>query len=92
MRLAGKGLPRVDSGGRGNHFVKLRVNWPSAVSDRQRELLAEFDKIEREKKSGHASFVSEEATSSSGSDNTSTSGKEGKGFIDKLKEKFGAAS
>jgi molecular chaperone DnaJ len=55
FRLRGQGLPRMEGRGRGDQLVRVFVEVPTKLSDRQRELLKEFDGIEREK-SGEKSF------------------------------------
>lgn len=42
FRLQGKGMPRFGRSGRGDHFVRVRVATPKALSERQRELLREY--------------------------------------------------
>lgn len=46
IRLAGRGVPHVRGSGRGDHYVKIKLNVPKKVSKRQKELLEEFDKEE----------------------------------------------
>lgn len=42
FRLRGKGLPALQSGGKGDLFVKVRVLTPSKLTKKQRELLEEL--------------------------------------------------
>jgi molecular chaperone DnaJ len=42
IRLRGKGLPALQSSGKGDLFVKVRVQTPSRLNKRQRELLEEL--------------------------------------------------
>ena len=42
FRIRGKGLPALQSSGKGDLFVKIRVQTPSRLSRRQRELLEEL--------------------------------------------------
>jgi len=44
IRLHGKGVPHVRSGGRGDEYVKITMNIPTRLSHRQRELLEELQK------------------------------------------------
>lgn len=44
IRLRGKGVPHVNSGGRGDEYVKLNLKIPTHLSRRQRELLEQFEK------------------------------------------------
>jgi len=55
FRLRGQGLPRFEGRGRGDQLVRVFVDVPRKLNDRQKELLAEFDSIEKEK-SGEKSF------------------------------------
>lgn len=50
IRLSGKGMPRLRSSGRGDHYVKIKVVVPKNVSKRQKELLEEFDHLSGGKK------------------------------------------
>lgn len=42
FRLKGKGVPRVNSAGRGDHYVKVIVDVPKAINDKQKEALRMF--------------------------------------------------
>ena len=55
FRLRGQGLPRVEGRGRGDQLVRVFVEVPRKLTDRQKELLREFEQIESEK-SGSGSF------------------------------------
>lgn len=55
FRMRGQGLPHLEGRGRGDQLVRVFVEVPEKLSDRQRELLREFDEIESEK-SGSKSF------------------------------------
>jgi molecular chaperone DnaJ len=55
FRLRGLGLPRLESSGRGDQLVRVFVEVPTKLSDRQRELLVEYGEIEAER-SGRKSF------------------------------------
>ncbi|MCL2032359.1 MAG: molecular chaperone DnaJ [Methanomassiliicoccaceae archaeon] len=43
LRLAGKGLPRMNQNTRGNMFVRVKMNVPSKVSPYEKELLTKLD-------------------------------------------------
>jgi molecular chaperone DnaJ len=46
MRLRQKGMPKINGGGaRGEMYVELFVETPRKLTERQRELLAEFCEI-----------------------------------------------
>ncbi len=55
FRLRGQGLPHFEGRGRGDQLVRVFVEVPKKLTERQRELLAEFADIER-KSSGSKSF------------------------------------
>jgi len=55
FRLRGQGLPRMDSRARGDQLVRVFCEVPKKITDRQRELLEEFQEIDRET-SGRKSF------------------------------------
>lgn len=46
IRLSGRGVPRLQGSGRGDHYVKVRVVVPKKLSKRQRELLEELNQEE----------------------------------------------
>ncbi|MEN6357691.1 MAG: J domain-containing protein [Armatimonadota bacterium] len=45
FRLPGQGMPRIKDGGRGNQYVKVKVQIPEHMSARERELLEEIRKL-----------------------------------------------
>lgn len=49
MRLKNRGITRVRAGGRGDHYVKIKVVVPTNLTSRQKELLKEFE-MEKGKK------------------------------------------
>ena len=55
FRLRGQGLPVLEQRGRGDQLVRVFVETPKRLTDRQKELLREFDSIEEER-SGSKSF------------------------------------
>jgi len=55
FRLRGQGLPRMEGRGRGDQLVRVFVEVPTKITERQQELLEEFEELEREK-SGNKSF------------------------------------
>ena len=55
FRLRGEGLPVFQGRGRGDQLVRVFVETPTKLTDRQKELLREFDELEKER-SGEPSF------------------------------------
>lgn len=50
IRLSGKGVPRLHTSGKGDHYVRVRIMIPKSVTKKQRELLEAFDKESSTKK------------------------------------------
>ncbi|MEO9823658.1 MAG: molecular chaperone DnaJ [Paracoccaceae bacterium] len=48
MRLRGKGMPALRGGGAGDMMIELAVETPVNLTSRQKELLAEFEKLSEE--------------------------------------------
>ena len=49
FRLRGKGIPYIRGKGRGDQYVKVEVETPKNLSQKQKELLREFEGITEEK-------------------------------------------
>ena len=43
IRLRGKGVPHLHGGGRGDHYVRIKITVPKHLTGRQKELLREFE-------------------------------------------------
>lgn len=50
VRLRGKGVPHVRGEGRGDHYIRVKVLIPEKLTNRQKELLREFDDEGKKKK------------------------------------------
>lgn len=48
FRLKNKGIPHINGRGRGDEFVEVYVDVPKKLTDKQKELLKEFEKINNE--------------------------------------------
>ncbi|PIR43735.1 molecular chaperone DnaJ [candidate division WWE3 bacterium CG10_big_fil_rev_8_21_14_0_10_32_10] len=46
LKLSGRGMPRIRGNGRGDHFVKVRIEIPSKLSKEQKELFEKLSKID----------------------------------------------
>lgn len=55
FRLRGQGIPAMEGGARGDQLVRVFIDVPEKLTDRQKELLREFAAIEN-KKTGNKSF------------------------------------
>jgi len=49
FRIPNQGLPRPEGRGRGDLYVRVKVTIPRNLSHKEKELLREFDKLQREK-------------------------------------------
>lgn len=58
MRLRGKGMPALRSGGPGDMFIELAVETPVKLTSRQKELLREFDDLGADNNPQSAGFFS----------------------------------
>jgi DnaJ-class molecular chaperone len=50
IRLNERGIPHVRGSGRGSHYVKIKVVVPKKLTKRQKELLEEFEKEEKNRR------------------------------------------
>jgi molecular chaperone DnaJ len=55
FRLKGQGLPQLEGRGRGDQLVRVFIEVPTKLNERQKQLLREFAELEN-KASGHQSF------------------------------------
>ena len=51
FRLRGKGIPSLHISGKGDQLVKIKVEVPTKLNERQKQLLREFAEISGEKRS-----------------------------------------
>ena len=49
LRLRGKGLPHQKREGRGDHFVKVKINIPTITTDEEKRLYQELAKLQKKK-------------------------------------------
>ncbi len=59
FRLKDKGIQHLNSSRKGNLFVRIRVETPQKLNEKQRELLRQFDKLFKKKDKDFAELVSE---------------------------------
>ena len=58
-RLRGRGMPRIKSSSRGDHFVQFKVAIPTQLTDRQRELIMQWAAEDAEGASGSVAGLDE---------------------------------
>ncbi len=56
LRLKGKGLPALGGSSRGNELVTIRVNVPTKISEKQKELMKQFRELDEDKRKGGSFF------------------------------------
>ncbi|MEW9081645.1 molecular chaperone DnaJ [Caldanaerobacter subterraneus] len=56
FKLRGKGIPHIGGRGRGDQIVEVYVEVPKRLSEKQKELLKEFKRLEGENTAEHKSF------------------------------------
>ena len=56
MRIKGEGLPHIEGRGRGDLVVRVDVEIPGKISDRQKELLKEYSEIDKKSAGGKSFF------------------------------------
>nr|WP_206155233.1 molecular chaperone DnaJ [Caldanaerobacter subterraneus] len=56
FKLRGKGIPHIGGRGRGDQIVEVYVEVPKRLSEKQKELLREFKRLEGENTAEHKSF------------------------------------
>ncbi|MCR4399049.1 MAG: molecular chaperone DnaJ, partial [Firmicutes bacterium] len=56
FRLRGKGMPRLRGPGRGDLHVHVTISVPTRLTDREKELLIQFSKLQAENRAGGKGF------------------------------------
>ena len=49
FKLKGKGIPHINGRGRGDQYVRMTIEVPKNLSQKQKQLLQEFDSCAEEK-------------------------------------------
>ncbi|KAJ1643496.1 mdj1 protein precursor, partial [Coemansia asiatica] len=96
LRLRGKGIRKLNSSVRGDQYLGLRVKLPTQITEKQRELIGQFEQEEESGSSGHHRSSSSEkdgSTNSSskpkdseGKGEAKSEKKEGSGFFSRIKK------
>jgi DnaJ-class molecular chaperone len=50
IRLRGKGMPHLRGNGRGDHYLRIKIQFPKHLSSKQKELLQQFEQENSTKK------------------------------------------
>ncbi|XP_068003076.1 dnaJ homolog subfamily A member 3, mitochondrial isoform X2 [Melanerpes formicivorus] len=93
IRMSGKGIPRVNSYGYGDHYIHIKVKIPQRLTDRQRALMMSYAEDEADV-DGTVNGVTNtasggRATASAGAGGDRPEAEESKeGFLSKLKKMF----
>lgn len=61
LMIRNRGIPRLNSTGKGNHYVHLKVQIPKTITHRQEELIREFDAAGNETFTGRIAHAAESA-------------------------------
>ncbi|MBN3324242.1 DNJA3 protein, partial [Atractosteus spatula] len=95
IRLSGKGIPRVNSYGYGDHYIHIKIRVPKNLTDRQRALLMSFAEDETDVEgtvngvtNTAAGGGSRGARHDAGQDRPEEGQDKEEGFISKLKKMF----
>lgn len=94
IRLAGRGIARLDGSGLGDHYVHLKIKIPKVLSDQQKELLVEFARTETLPEGSKVNSVetgsgeSREPSGGKREGGTEATQPQGKSILQKLKDVF----
>ncbi|KAJ2351440.1 mdj1 protein precursor, partial [Coemansia sp. RSA 2618] len=87
LRLRAKGVSKIKGGGRGDQYLNLHVKLPTRLSDRQRELIEQFEadgKPEAESKPKDKKDSSKDSSKDASEDGSKGKG----GFFSRIKKDF----
>ncbi|XP_021040592.1 dnaJ homolog subfamily A member 3, mitochondrial isoform X1 [Mus caroli] len=93
IRLTGKGIPRINSYGYGDHYIHIKVRVPKRLSSRQQNLILSYAEDETDVEGTvngvtHTSTGGRTMDSSAGSKDRREAGEDNEGFLSKLKKIF----
>uniref|UniRef100_A0A8C9W388 DnaJ homolog subfamily A member 3, mitochondrial n=1 Tax=Scleropages formosus TaxID=113540 RepID=A0A8C9W388_SCLFO len=89
IRLEGKGIPRINSYGYGDHYVHIKIRIPKTLTDRQRAVLMSYAEDETDVQGTVNGITSPSAGGdSSGQCSEGAQDKQEEGFFSKLKKMF----
>ncbi|XP_075798005.1 dnaJ homolog subfamily A member 3, mitochondrial isoform X1 [Microtus pennsylvanicus] len=93
IRLSGKGIPRINSYGYGDHYIHIKIRVPKRLTSRQQNLILSYAEDETDVE-GTVNGVTQTSTggrtmdSSAGSKDRREAGEDNEGFLSKLKKMF----
>ncbi|KAM4603209.1 dnaJ homolog subfamily A member 3, mitochondrial-like isoform 2-T2 [Discoglossus pictus] len=95
IRISGKGIPRINSYGYGDHYIHLRIRVPRHLTDRQRALLLSYAEDETDVE-GTVNGITNTTTGSARHNSAAgeerpedeQAGENKEGFLSKLKKMF----
>ncbi|KAM6156104.1 dnaJ homolog subfamily A member 3, mitochondrial [Rhynchocyon petersi] len=93
IRMGGKGIPRINSYGYGDHYIHIKIKIPKKLTSRQQNLILSYAEEETEV-DGTVNGVTNTSTggsttdSSAGDEARHEAGKDKQGFLSKLKKMF----
>ncbi|KAH0518316.1 dnaJ homolog subfamily A member 3, mitochondrial [Microtus ochrogaster] len=93
IRLSGKGIPRINSYGYGDHYIHIKIRVPKRLTSRQQNLILSYAEDETDVE-GTVNGVTQTSTggrtmdSSTGSKDRREAGEDNEGFLSKLKKMF----
>nr|AAP88584.1 TID-1 short isoform [Rattus norvegicus] len=93
IRLTGKGIPRINSYGYGDHYIHIKIRVPKRLSSRQQNLILSYAEDETDVEGTvngvtHTSTGGRTMDSSTGSKDRREAGEDNEGFLSKLKKIF----
>ncbi|KAJ2712622.1 mdj1 protein precursor [Coemansia spiralis] len=85
LRLRGKGVQKINTSSRGDQYLTLNVKLPTGLTDKQRELIEQFEADVL----GRPTRSASNDDNASGSDSADSAGSDGKqGFFKRIKKDF----
>ncbi|XP_049758970.1 dnaJ homolog subfamily A member 3, mitochondrial isoform X1 [Elephas maximus indicus] len=93
IRMSGKGIPRINSYGYGDHYIHIKIRIPKRLTSRQQSLILSYAEDETDVE-GTVNGVTNTSTggstmdSSSGGEARRKAGEDKEGFLSKLKKLF----
>ncbi|XP_046522890.1 dnaJ homolog subfamily A member 3, mitochondrial isoform X3 [Equus quagga] len=93
IRMSGKGIPRINSYGYGDHYIHIKIRVPKRLTSRQQSLILSYAEDETDVE-GTVNGVTQTSTGGSTTDSSAggkarpEAGEDKEGFLSKLKKMF----